>query len=436
MGNTADSDLDLEKARSYEVTKPWNSPDDVPWTLLNPEQLAEAYWDVVAPAMGEDGLDPKSERPTYQWLADNGCRGLTYSLREYHDMSLGDFWEGVLSLEEDDAGYDWRIEHEPTREALKEFINRRRENRSDWTESTADTNRYRLARYTRAYREANGTDDLLTPVDPESEMATYEVNSQCWSAFDFLQSELAETTVYKIYKITDEWYGYMVAMGRAESNPTERLEYEYGWKNRPPEPSSPSSFSAAQVRALVNAAESVKEEMLLIGLCAWGLRSGEVASLHRSQLDFDEDVISFDKRKNGPGTVAMLYGAETAKQRIGDLEDQESDWNMYLFPSNRSESGHVTSMTIARWFHDIADRARVPEVIDGDQRKPHMGRRFWYDRYSATLDDILEFVDEVAEDQGSSSPDVILNNYLSDERKRELRRRFMKERLADAFQNE
>lgn len=63
-----------------------------------------------------------------------------------------------------------------------------------------------------------------------------------------------------------------------------------------------------------------------------------------------------------------------------------------------------------------------------------MGRRFWYDRYSSSLEIVTEGLEEVAAEQGSSSPEVVLQNYLSEERARKLRREYMRQELATVFE--
>lgn len=62
-----------------------------------------------------------------------------------------------------------------------------------------------------------------------------------------------------------------------------------------------------------------------------------------------------------------------------------------------------------------------------------MGRRFWYDAYSATQETILAEVGDIAAEQGSASAEVVLQEYLSPERRRQLRRQYMRERLAEAL---
>ncbi|GGN25155.1 hypothetical protein [Halarchaeum nitratireducens] len=61
-----------------------------------------------------------------------------------------------------------------------------------------------------------------------------------------------------------------------------------------------------------------------------------------------------------------------------------------------------------------------------------MGRRFWYSAYSEAVEDVAESIEEIAAEQGSSDSTVVLENYLSDERARQLRREHMRERLSEA----
>lgn len=86
----------------------WEDVDDVSWTLLDLEELVDAYWAVVAPMMETDELDPKREKPTHSWLRDHGFRPLLYALREYHDRTFAEFWREDLGAEAVESGYDWR----------------------------------------------------------------------------------------------------------------------------------------------------------------------------------------------------------------------------------------------------------------------------------------------------------------------------------------
>jgi integrase len=174
-----------------------------------------------------------------------------------------------------------------------------------------------------------------------------------------------------------------------------------------------------------------------VALAGWGLRASEVAALHVSQFHRDvpeDDVpfITFDSRKNGPGEVSLLYGMDVFDSRIDELAE-DGEWTGYLFPSPQGETPYVTRDTIRNWFQKLASKAGLPERIAGERPSPQLCRRFWYDTYTAVLEGVLEGVDEIAAEQGSSDPRVVMQNYLSDSRSRRVRREFMREQLDEAF---
>lgn len=413
--------------------------EEISWTLLDLDELVDAYWDVVAPAMREDGFDPETDRPTHSWLSANGFRGLVYALRTYHDRTFGDFWNEDLELEQRSRGYDWGTAHEPTVDLLEGYIESRR-TRGDLSASSGDTLRYRLAKYVRAYSEINESDDLLAPVARDSEVPAYEATDAAWAAFDRLDDQLAPRTMRRVHEAVDDWYAHLVRRKRAAVNPVAGLENEYRWSRRTnsnEDGASNPALDPAHVRALDEASTTPNEQLLVVALCAWGLRSSEVAALHRSQLVLDPsgaDVpyVDFTSRKNGPSQVSILYGRDAAVGRLAELRERES-WNGFLFPSSRSASGHLTRQTVLDRFDELADRADLPDEIGGEKPVPQMARRFWYDAYSATRETILEEIAEIAEEQGSTSPEVVLQEYLSPERRRRLRRKFMRERMSEAF---
>lgn len=119
--------------------------------------------------------------------------------------------------------------------------------------------------------------------------------------------------------------------------------------------------------------------------------------------------------------------------RIAQFTD-DGGWNRCLFPSPRSASDHRTGGTIRNWSADLAERATLPETIGGRRPALQMARRFRYDRYSSTVKELVEHqIREVAEEQGSASASVVRDDSLSEDRRRELRRGFMWETLANVF---
>jgi site-specific recombinase XerD len=324
------------------------------------------------------------------------------------------FWSDALGLKQHRERYDWGTSHEPTLDLLEAYNESRRE-RGDLTDSSAETLRYRIAKDVRAYRSVNDSGDLLKPVARESDIPAYEATDAAWAAFDRLDEELAPQTMRRIHEAVDDWYAHLVRRKRAAVNPVAGLEDEYRWSRRTngtdKSPSNPA-LDPAHVRALYETATTASEQLLVMALCGWGLRSGEVAALHRSQLvldppEADLPYVDFEERKNGPGQVSILYGHEAATARLAELGEQDS-WNGFLFPSARSASGHRTRQTILSRFNDLAERADLPDELAGEKPVPQMGRRFWYDAYSATQEAILEEVGEVAAEQGSASAEVVL----------------------------
>lgn len=433
-----------QRAERDDDQLPSDSTSDEPrWTLLDLDGLVDAYWDHVVPDLRAEDRDPETERPTHSWLSEHGHRGLVYALREYHDRTFTEFWNDDLGLENKPETYDWPTTNEETITALEEWLESRSD-RSGLADSSIETLRYRLARYVRAYKTVTDDGDLLGPVAPDSDVPPAEATDRAWDAVDRLDSDLAPQTTRRIHEAVREWYDHLKRRRRVAVNPVAGLDEEYRWHRQAGSPESVPSLSTEYVRALHQAAETPRERLLVVALCGWGLRANEVAALHSDQLQFDTTdvpVIAFETRKNGPSRVSMLYGEETAKERLSelgvppaDVPGLEQTSGTYLFPSNRSESGHRTRQTISNRFETLADRAGLPNTIGGTAPSPQLCRRWWYDVYSAAHEEAVDALDRIAAEQGSTSGSVVAQDYLSDDRLRQLRRETMRERLAGAFE--
>jgi hypothetical protein len=62
-----------------------------------------------------------------------------------------------------------------------------------------------------------------------------------------------------------------------------------------------------------------------------------------------------------------------------------------------------------------------------------MGRRFWYTTYNEAVKQMMEGLEGIAADQGSSSTEIVSQNYLSEAEKRRYRRESMREELSAVF---
>ncbi|AFK21284.1 site-specific integrase (plasmid) [Haloferax mediterranei ATCC 33500] len=401
------------------------------WSRKSLDELEAFYWDTVAPAMDREGMDPTRDVPTYEWLTDHGWSGIAYALREKHDLTPRDFFVDVVGLGEDesDAGYEWGIDAEATVEAFESYLDML-ESRRGLADSTLPTRRTHLARFARTYRDLHGTADLLSRLDDRD--AEPDEIDRCLNVLDEFDDELAtDGTKLKYLQTVRAFYEYLVDFRRARYNPVENAAKQFRWEQGQPDN---RTMTAEQVGRVYGVADDLEERLLVLGLAGWGLRPNELASLDASQLVLtgDDPHIAFEERKNGPGTVALLYGVDAVAARTDDLSDD--DWNGALFPSSRSSTGHIARETVNRRFKRLASEAGV--TVDGKVPTAKLCRRFWYTAYQEAVDDMLAQLEGVAADQGSKSASVVMSNYLSEERRRSFRRQAMREKLAAVFESE
>jgi len=287
------------------------------------------------------------------------------------------FWREDLGAEAVESGYDWATDHERTIEALESFLTSRRK-RKGLADSSIDTLRYRLNRYVAAYCEENGTDDLVTPVAREGDVPAYKAVDACWAAFDRLHVDLdGGQTKRRIHLAVSNWYAHLVRRKWAAVNPADGLDDEFDWSNGDDDDTDTPCLATEHVRALYNAADDQENRLLVLALCAWGLRPNEVASLRVRQfvLDISTDevpYITFEERKNGPGEVSLLYGKEVLEDRIAMFADHE-EWDGYLFPSPHASGGPISRWTVWNRFTQLAEQAGLPDEIGGVSPRQRWG---------------------------------------------------------------
>ncbi|MFP8891859.1 tyrosine-type recombinase/integrase (plasmid) [Natrialbaceae archaeon A-CW2] len=403
-------------------------PESVNWSRMSLEEL-QHYWNAHIEIDLERAGHDLETRPTYGDLLEIGAGGIQYALREHHDMTLTEFLATVGYTPDDSDAYPWGIDDETTIEELESYA-RTLERRQELAETTIASKQSRLATFAQVYHDLHGSAPLVERVsDPGNESAEIQ---RVLAVFDELNADLG-TDASKIRYRSDvnQFYDHLGRRAKAAFNPAANIHKEYNWSRGEPDN---RPLSSEQVRRMYHAVENPDEQLLVLALCAWGLRRSEVASLHASQLvlEGEDPLIHFEERKNGPGTVALIYGAGELADRLETLGARDRRWNGYLFPSTTASSGHITGETVQARFQRIAERADVR--VGDDKPTSKMGRRFWYTTYLESQKQLLESLDVIAADQGSSDASVVLKNYLSEEERRKYRREFMRERLAEAFE--
>jgi len=404
------------------------------WSRKSLEELVEFYYSEIRPAMREDGYEPDHGRPSYEWLAEHGFSGLSYTLQEHHDLTVKEFFVEEVGLGDatpggDDKhnGYKWGIRSDETTEAIQTYLRTQRD-RGNLAASTIKSRRSRLAEYVRIYERLHGSVSLTRHLKDIDERPAE--NDRCMSVFDELKEQLStDQSRLKYLGDVQQFYDHQVRFEGAVYNPLEGANDQFRWEIDNPDN---RTVDVEGMRAIYEAADSTETELLVLALGAWGLRPNEVASLSLDQFVLDDDGderIVFEQRKNGPGEVALLFGVDILKQRIVDLD--ESSWEGYLFPSGRSSSGHIAPQTVTNRFRQLAVDAGV--TVEGEPPTAKMGRRFWYTTYNEAVKEMLAGLEGVAADQGSASAEIVSQNYLSDAEKRRYRRESMREELSQVF---
>lgn len=396
------------------------------WSRKSLNELVDFYEQEIAPERQREGYDP-NEIPSYQWLVDHGFSGLQYTVREHHEMTLTEFFEQAVGLGDDTSPEtrSWPIDNEQMIEYLEQYF--RSQQRGSAAETTLQSKRSRLGQFLRHYDDLHGTSAIVSRITDVADQP--EEIQRVTAVFDVLDEELESNDSKRRYRSDiDDLYSWLVDRGYGAFNP---VRYDHEWdvakRDNP-------ALAPAQVGSLAAATENIEERLIVLGLCAWGLRRSELATLHveNVELQAESPYLSFDTRKNGPGTVALIYGQDVLSNRISQLTDRQ-EWDGYLFPSPDARRDHVTGETLNRRFKSIATRADVR--VRGELPTSKMGRRFWYSAYADAVETVIDRLQSVAHEQGSSDPMVVFRNYLSEEKRREYLRDAMYDRLAEAFED-
>jgi hypothetical protein len=210
------------------------------WSRKSLDELEDMYYTEIRPAMTRAGYEPNDGRPSYSWLADNGFSGLSYALREHHDLTLKEFFVAEVGLgdgtpgeggTEDgvDDGYDWQIRNEDVIEEIQRHI-RRYQMGESIADTTARTRRSRLASYARVYEQIHSSRSLLDALD-DIHKQPHE-RQRCLEAFNVLGQNLS-TMQSKLKALSDvhKFYSKLMQYTHAEYNPTTNLKDELGWNS-------------------------------------------------------------------------------------------------------------------------------------------------------------------------------------------------------------
>jgi integrase len=413
-----------------------------PWSTFSDEEFIQYYWKVVAPILEDEGHDPE-QPPSAELMRKHAFGKYIQAIRRHYDYSFREFLTEEVGLTEKQCAheYNWPIDDEVTKEWLDEFVRDLR-HRDSTKEKESTIRRVAMNTYVflEEWQNVHETENLIETLEQADENEAYELVLEVYDQLN--NRDITENTKHRYVTDHDFVFSFLTLPNNPlEYNPIPDVAERFRWKRTETDVLERSALSPTQVKQLWQHTSSIEEKMILVAACAWGLRAGEIASLHIDQLildpgdsdTFDGPTIQFKERKQGPSTVNIVYGLNTAEARIEQLQDEYGEsWNGYLFPSADRRSQHLRGNTIlTHRFQPLAERAGV--TVQGDTPYLKQARRYWYQTYWQGQQRYHELVSITAEEQGSSDSEVLKANYLGDISRLEFARLWMRRNLQEAF---
>lgn len=414
----------------------------IPWEDFSTEEFISFYWDVIAPVLEQEGYEVDKPQSTRVYRSF-GMGRYIQAIRRHFDCTFKEFLVNEVGLEVQNSPHEinWATDDELTKETLDEFIqDLRTRNSNIESENTLMRIAYNQNPLIEEFEAAHGTSKLIPTLENLDEDRLYEY---LLDVYDGLNDRVdSENTKMRYIADHGKFFSYLARPGGPLSyNPIPEVAERFNWTRKDPDALERPALSWKQVQDLWEATENLEEKVIVIAACAWGLRTGEIASLHIDNLEFNPGpeavfngpVVTFEQRKNQPSPVNVIFGRKVVEKWIGELQENHGDdWNGYLFPSSEKTSEHLEGSAILNHrFKPLAQRAGV--TVDGDLPNLKMSRRFWFHNYWHGQQRLLELVTFAAEEQGSKDPEVVVENYLGDITRLEFMRLWMRSRLGQAF---
>ncbi|XGI83061.1 tyrosine-type recombinase/integrase [Halorutilales archaeon Cl-col2-1] len=370
---------------------------------------------------------PELELPSHKWINENGYSAIHRAARREYGMSTHEMLVEHYGFRDDDnLDYDWPGNHSETQRKLDNYIDDV-VNHQKLAETTRESRRSRLSTILDYVHKITGDGDLMC-LARGSERSGFAILERVFEVID----DYYQSGQSKINYATDlrEFYEYCARRGEIDYNPADGLLDEFGWERETD--SKTEALSADQIRRMWYEADSLREQALLALMGGAGARPSDIIRIDVPQdIDIDNNPsIEYRERKNGPGEVAIMGGKKAIEYYINQLRN-EDNWNGKVFPSD-TQSGSRTDQTLRHWVKDIANRANV-SLSDESTPTPKNLRRFWYTFYHSANAELHRTLEIVAEDQASSSIDVIENSYLDDDKKKDFIRQYARDKFTSAF---
>lgn len=410
----------------------------IPWEVLDEEDFIEIYEEVIWDRLKAE--DPSLERgvqPTVSLFnkVELGGRFIS-ALKRQLDVTAKEFLVDIAELTERKQAHEntWSAVEKRTKEKCDEYIEHlRTKNSSIEKESTLDRIQSEIDQFLQAWRAVHGNDGVISTLENADEEETYSRLLEVY--IQLTQRDITQDSLAKYAAQHKRFFDLL-------SNPKNPLEYngipemqdQFGWERRR---RTTSDLEADQIKSLWEPTETLAEQTAVLAITAIGLTTGECIEFHRNNINFPSEnteydfaVVTFPDRDTKENPIPLIYGVETLKARIQQLEDKYGDeWNGYLFPNMDREPGHITGDMFRRKIFyplieesDIADDQRVRDV-----------RKWHGDIFVRIFGDIDDEARPIAKVQGSTRGDTVKHNYLNNPKKVRYYRIRLRPMLGEVF---
>lgn len=336
--------------------------------------LQDIAHEEIMPKWRRSRDDPTRQRPTHEWLNNNGYSNLRWILEEKCDTNVPTFFSMFLGIEEEENR--WATEDPKTIKFAEEYLNREARFR-DWKSSTKSSKRCQLNRVFReyiTYSDDSTGEFVALANDVTRRTDVYDRFVEV--IYKIKQEAKSDESAYQSLRAVQRFYESLDRRSLIEYNPTDGIADEFRW-----ELSSDGStpLTDEQIALLWEAADTLEDYLLIIGYVIWGVRRKELPSIHRSQFDLDADPTTIEfaegDRKNGSGSVDILFGEKYIHEQFRRLESH-SQWQGHLLPKSDNKSQPMRSRTAADQFRKLCSSADV--LIDDEPATPNNGRAVWH----------------------------------------------------------
>lgn len=333
------------------------------WASKSLEELEEIYWDQIAPEFRNDGYDPTTKYPSYQWLVEHGYRGFRYPFSGQsnpHDLTLARFFNEHLGLSSPTGStFEWRGNHQETHQELNQFLETVAQSGVDQT--TIEKYQYQLSTLLRLYQEIHGHVDIINAADE----GIVSLRHHWKPVLSDLDRELGSRgSKQKYVQTLKSFYDFLY--GDAD-NPFATILAEVEWSDH--DISNLKTLDAGQIAGIYNNTASLDEQLVVLFTAGCGLSTRDCASLQTDKVRFanrsGEDGLFIEGWENS--LIFVERNAEAIERRLNE--------DSYVFESPEVGRTHVTTETIRRWFKAATRRAGVS--IQGDTPTPRDARKYF-----------------------------------------------------------